>query len=71
MTIAGGRFDKINMLVSFNVKMAIICLTCHPEIMVSVMETIVVRPVILASKAPPAVANLRSIPLLLSKKVIF
>ena len=44
-----GEFDKINMLVSFNVKMAIISLTSYTEIMVSVMERIVVSPVILAS----------------------
>ncbi len=41
-------FDKINMLVSLNVKMAIIRLTCHPEMMISVLERTGVSPVILA-----------------------
>ena len=41
----GGGFDEINMLISFNVKMAIIRLTYHPEIMVSVVERIELSPV--------------------------
>ena len=50
MNIARGGFDKKNMLVSSNVKMAIIRLTCHPDIIVSVIEsTVVVSPVILVS----------------------
>jgi len=36
------------MLVSFNVKMAIIHLTCHPKIMISVIERTVVSSVMLA-----------------------
>jgi hypothetical protein len=33
------------MLISFSMKMAIIRLTCHPEIMISVFERTVVSPV--------------------------
>ncbi len=40
-----ANFDKVNMLLSFNVKLAVIGLTCQPEIMISVMERTVESPV--------------------------
>jgi hypothetical protein len=39
------------MLVSLNVKMAIIRLTCQPKIMISVLEMTVVSPVILSGRS--------------------